>query len=399
VVAILIVAVIGSTIAYVDFSPAATPEPTATEIALATATPEPTPEATASPTPTVTPTSSPSPSPTPAMVAATTDGVWLPASEAAIATRKPIAVMIDDHAAARPQSGLSMANIVYQGPAEGGIPRYMAIFQTQEPVQIGPIRSSRLYFVAWAEEYRAAYVHMWGAPNAMGRLAQDNGKYIYNIDGLRYGGKSGYMWRTGFRVAPHNLYSSYAKLEQLTNKIGGKAPLATSQFVFADALPAGSRPIGGSITVPYSSNSVSYNYNHDTNTYPRRVSGEGIQEDAITGKQIAPSNVILLYMDVGLANCTIASCHKHRLEVNYLGKGTAMVFNNGLAIPARWSKKGEYSPTYITYASGPNAGKLVNMVRGQIFIQVVPNVTVVPTWSVGYMPPPESNPQVAGPLG
>jgi len=79
--------------------------------------------------------------------------VWLPASEAELATRKPIAVMIDDLAAARPQSGLSMANIVYQAPAEGGIPRYMALFQTQAPAAIGPIRSARLYFVAWAEEW------------------------------------------------------------------------------------------------------------------------------------------------------------------------------------------------------------------------------------------------------
>ena len=152
------------------------------------------------------------------MVAATTDGVWLPASEAELATRKPIAVMIDDLAAARPQSGLSMANIVYQAPAEGGIPRYMAIFQTQAPPAIGPIRSARLYFVAWAEEWGAGYAHMWGAPNAMGRLAQDTGKYIYNIDGLHYGGNSGYMWRTAFRSAPHNLYTSYAKLEALTEE-------------------------------------------------------------------------------------------------------------------------------------------------------------------------------------
>jgi hypothetical protein len=295
--------------------------------------------------------------------------------------------MIDDHWGARPQSGLSMADIVYQAPAEGGIPRYMAIFQTQAPPAIGPVRSARLYFVAWAEEYRAAYVHMWGSPDAMARLAQDTGKYIFNIDGLRYGGMSGYMWRVSFRASPHNLYTSYAKLEALTQKIGGTAPLTTSNFTFADQLAGSDRPAAGTIYVPYLYNDVSYTYDWRTNTYPRTVSGEGAEYDAATGERIAPSNVILLNMNAGLLATTPAEEHKHRLDVQYLGHGTAMVFNNGLAIPAIWTKKGEYAPTVITYASGPNKGKPVPMVRGQIFIQVVPS-GVTASWKAGTLLPP-----------
>jgi hypothetical protein len=387
--ALIVVAVVGSTIAIVDLSASsATPSPSPTEIALATGTPEPTlvptPSATATPIPTVVPTPTPAP-----MVAATTDGVWLPADQAELATRKPIAVMIDDHWGARPQSGLSMADIVYQGPAEGGIPRYMAIFQTQAPPAIGPIRSARLYFVVWAEEWKAAYVHMWGAPNAMGRLAKDTGKWIWNIDGLHYGGMSGYMWRTAFRIAPHNLYSSYDKLEFLTRRIGGKAPLATPLYTFMDPLPASSRLVGSQIIVPYAANTVVYNYDWKTNTYPRTVSKEGAQYDAATGLRIAPSNVILLYMNVGMLASTPAAVHKHRLDVQYLGRGRAVVFNNGQAIPAIWTKKGEYSPTLLTYSSGPDQGKPVPLVRGQIFIQVVPNY-VVASWRAGNAPAPET---------
>ncbi len=390
------VAIVGSTIAVADIS-AGSAAPTAIPTAYATGTPTPTPLASlaASPTASPTPSGSAGPSPSPSgstapagMVAATTDGVWLPASEAELATRKPIAVMIDDHWDARPQSGLSMADIVYQGPAEGGIPRYMALFQTQAPPAIGPVRSARLYFVAWAEEWRAGYVHMWGAPNAMNRLAQDAGKYIYNIDGLRYGGKSGYMWRTSFRAAPHNLYTSYARLETLTKKLGGTAPLTTSPFTFEDALPGSARLVGGQIVVPYAQNDVVYNYDWETNTYPRTVSKEGPEIDAATGQRIAPSNVILLFMTVGLANDTPAELHKHRLDVQYVGHGSAMVFNNGLATSAIWTKKSQYATTVLTYASGPNKGQPVPMVRGQIFIQVVP--TYVPArWTVGSTPAPE----------
>jgi hypothetical protein len=392
----IVVAIVGSTIAVADIS-ASSPSPTPIPTADATGTPTPTPTLTLTPGSSLGPTSSSSPAPSTSpgasiapegMVAATTDGVWLPASEAALATRKPIAVMIDDHWLARPQSGLSMANIVYQGPAEGGIPRYMAIFQTEAPPSIGPIRSARLYFVAWAEEYRAGFAHMWGAPNAMGRLAKDTGKYIYNIDGLRYGGMSGYMWRTSFRVAPHNLYTSYAKLETLTSKLGGTAPLATSPFTFEDALPGSARLEGGQVVVPYAQNDVVYDYDWKTNTYPRTVSKEGPQIDAATGLRIAPSNVVLMFMNVGLLAATPAELHKHRLDVQYTGHGSAMVFNNGQAIKAIWTKNSEYAPTLLTYASGPNKGQSVPMVRGQIFIQVVP--TYVPaTWTTGYAAAPE----------
>jgi len=322
------------------------------------------------------------------MVAATTDGVWLPADQAELATRKPVAVMIDDHWGARPQSGLSMANIVYQGPAEGGIPRYMGIFQTQAPPAIGPVRGARLYFVVWAEEYAASYNHMWGAPNAMARLAQDNGKYIWNMDGLRYGGMSGYMWRTGFRSSPHNLYTSYAKMESLTKRLGGTSPLTTSEWTFADDLPAFKRPEGGQIVIPYSANHVIYNYDWKTNTYPRNVSVEGAEYDAATSERIAPSNVVLMFMNVGFLDTTSSDVRKHRLEVQYLGHGAATVFNNGLTISAVWTKKGEHSPTLLTYAGGPNKGKPVQMARGQIFVQVVPTY-VAARWTPGVLTPPQ----------
>jgi hypothetical protein len=390
----LVVVVVGAGIAVAVgiAGSGASPSPSPSQIALATSTPEPTLAPTIEPTPSATPLPTPTGTPLPpAMVAATTDGVLLPADQRAVATRKPIAVMIDDHWGARPQSGLSMADIVYQGPAEGGIPRYMAIFQTQEPPAIGPIRSARYYFVAWAEEYRAAYVHMWGAPNAMGRLAQDTGKYIWNIDGLRYGGMSGYMWRTAFRISPHNLYTSFAKLEALTRRLGGTDPLTKSPFIFTDDQSVRTRSQGLTITIPYSYNHVVYAYDYKTNTYPRTVTQEGPQYDAATGLRIAPSNVILLYMNSGLAATTPAQVHKHRLEVQYLGHGTAMVFNNGLSIPAVWTKKGEYSPTVITYAVGPNKGKQIPMVRGQIFIQIVSS-GVLASWTPGQPVAPEPQP-------
>jgi len=320
-------------------------------------------------------------------VAATTDGVWMPASQAALATRHPIAVMIDDQFDARPQSGLASADIVWQAPAEGGIPRYMAIFQTSDAPSIGPIRSSRLYFVGWAAEWRAMYVHVGGAPNALAFLHQNTGRLIYDADQFRWG-TAGYMWRITTRFAPHNVYTSGAKLDQLAVRIAATAPQTTSPYTFMEDAPPVLRPVSGTIVVPYLANRIGYTYDPKTNRYRRAVTGETVQVDAGSNTAVAPANVIVLQMSVGpLVNAPGQSTNqkKGRLELGYIGSGAALVFNNGGVAKARWSKASNAAPTLLTYAGGPQAGQPVPLVRGQIFFQVVSTGTVV-TYTIGALP-------------
>ncbi len=370
-------------------TPGASPTPSLIAAVSPSATPGP-----ASATPTIPPTASPvptpSPTPTPPPVAATTDGVWLPASQAALATRHPFAVMIDDQALARPQSGLASANIVWQAPAEGGIPRYMAIFQTTDAPAIGPVRSSRLYFVAWATEWKAMYVHVGGAPNALAYLQANSGKTIYNADEFRWGGSAGYLWRITTRFAPHNVYTSTVKMDQLEARLKATAPQTTSPYTFQDDTPPSLRPTSGSIVVPYLANRISYTYDPTTNRYRRAVTGSKVQVDAGTNQPVTPANVVVLMMSVGpLVNAPGASTNqeKHRLELGYVGHGNALVFNNGQVVKAIWSKANMTAPTLLTYASGPQAGQPVPFVRGQIFFQVVATGTTI-TYKIGSPPPP-----------
>jgi hypothetical protein len=341
--------------------------------------PTATPEATGTPAPTVSPSATPVPALPP--VAATTDGVWIPAQYAFIATRRPIAVMIDDHWAARPQAGLSQADVVYQALAEGNIPRYMAIFQTQNPNLIGPIRSSRYYYVTWAEEYNAMYVHMWGAPNAMARLAQLNGTVVWNVDGLHFGTKTGAMWRVGFQRPPHNLYTSSDSMRGVLSRLGGATAVTGGNWTFMEGLPIQDRLQGGTISIPYYYDHINYVYDRATNTYPRTVQIQGAELDRGNFARVAPSNVVVMYQDT-FALGGHANMKKHRLDIQTVGRGPAIVFNNGQMIRAVWSKKTEASITVITYASGPLAGQRVPMVRGQIFVQVVPSDMNV-TWTLG----------------
>ncbi len=189
--------------------------------ALGTSTLAPTESPSASPSAETSPSESPSPTPTPIptpiLVPAPLTGLLV---SPAAARRHPIAVMIDDLSPARPQSGFSAASVVWQAPAEGGIPRYMMIFGENQPTAVGPVRSARYYYIAWAAEWRAMYAHAGGSPQAIDTLrAQGSGKLVYNADEFAWGG---YFHRISSRFAPHNLYTDGTQLDRLAKRIGAK---------------------------------------------------------------------------------------------------------------------------------------------------------------------------------
>lgn len=332
--------------------------------------------------PTPRPTPYPTPVPTPTPVAAVSNGVWIPASQAERATRHPMAVMIDDAAAARPQSGLAYADVFYQALAEGGIPRYMAVFQASDPPTVGPVRSARLYYVAWAKEWRALYAHAGGAPNAMAAIAAANRKTLWDIHHGRYPRT---LYRVSHRYAPHNVYSTAKLLRRLGKRLGATEPFTTPLWTFKEPAGMADRPRGGSIVVPYRANRITYRYDRASNRYVRGVTGAQTQRDGTSRKVVAPTNVVVLFMTTGqLANDALSNTNikKHRLDIDYLGTGKALVFRDGTVVKATWSKKGETAPTRLLYASGPLKGQPVPLVRGQIAIQVVPKGTDV-TWKLG----------------
>jgi hypothetical protein len=352
--------------------------------ALATATPPPTPSPTQpSPTPTASPSPTPTPTatpqPTPVLVPAPLTG--LPVSTAA-ARRHPIAVMIDDLSPARPQSGFTAASVVWQAPAEGGIPRYMMIFGENQPTTVGPVRSARYYYIAWAAEWRAVYAHAGGSPQALATLrAQGNGKLVYNADEFRWGGS---FHRVASRFPPHNLYTDGKQLDALARRLGAKPASYKPIWTFAPDAPLERRPVGGRITFAYPTSKIRYDYDRKTNTYLRSVSVEGAQKDAATKKRVAPKNVIVMLMHFGPLND--GHPNKHRLEANVIGSGVAWISTNGRTIKGTWRKRSLTGPTKFYDASGNE----VTLTAGQTFINVMPTGTVVTI--VRGAPPPAPTP-------
>jgi hypothetical protein len=343
---------------------------------------EPAPSGSSAPpsdAPGVAPSASPTPAPTPSLVPAPLDGRLV---SPAAAIRHPIAVMIDDLFPARPQSGFSAASIVWQAPAEGGIPRYMMVFQETLPSLLGPVRSSRYYYIAWAAEWRAMYLHAGGSPQAMATLAaKGHGQYVYNAEDFRWEGR--YLWRLRTRSSPHNVYTDGPNLLKLAKAIHAPDNATPPEPVwsFADDAPFRSRPIGGIIDTGYLANHIHYDYDRATNTYLRGVTREPKQTDAANGKRVAPKNVVIMLMHFGPLND--GHPNKKRLEADLIGKGPAWIATNGKTIKGTWRKDAITKPTRFFDA----AGNPVTLTVGQTFIQVLQTGTRV-TIKDGKAPPP-----------
>src|SRR5262249_8533531 len=183
-------------------------EPTSTPAPIAPPTLAPTVASSGQPAPTV----APQPSAVPAPAGEASAGAFGLAR--GTLTRRPIIVMIDNHPDAYPQTGLDRAAVVFEALAEFGVTRFMALYApgiTPDAPQIGPVRSTRLYFVQWAMGFHPLYAHAGGSPQGL-ELVQSTDQLI-NLD-AQFDANIPYFWRSSDRQAPHNLYTSSTKLEQ-----------------------------------------------------------------------------------------------------------------------------------------------------------------------------------------
>jgi hypothetical protein len=280
------------------------------------------------------------------------------------ATKQAVtAIMIENSPDARPQSGIKQAGIVYEAIAEGGITRFLTLHQQDKPQLIGPVRSLRMYYVDWLAPYNASVAHVGGSQFALQEIR--NGKYR-DIDQFFNGGS---YWRATDRYAPHNVYTSFAKLDAL-NAAKGYTSSTFTGFERADAAPS-KTPNATSITINISGPlyNTTYTYDKANNRYNRFLAGAP-HNDREEG-QLTPNVVIGMKVDMSQV-----LEDGYRENITTAGSGAATIFQNGTAQEVTWTKADRASQIVFTDA----AGKVVPLVRGQTWIAAVPNGSGSVSW-------------------
>ncbi len=312
--------------------------------------------------------------------------------------RRPLAVMIENAPDARPQSGLSKADVVFEAIAEGGVTRFMAMYYCaaqRYDTTIAPVRSARTYFVDWASGFNLPmYVHVGGAntpgpTNALGQI-NDYGWALQNDINQFSVGYPTFIRnanRLGRQVATeHTMETTSEKLWAVAAERGwtnmtpartvvGRAGIATdwaegfTPWQYQDSVPTPGNvsTISHDFWSGYNQYSVRWEYNPENNTYARFMAGEA-HLDLNNDVPIEAANVIvLLTNERGPINEL-----KHMLYQT-TGTGRALIFKNGEAVDARWSKQTRTDELKFTDARGA----AVPLARGLTWISVVSDATKV----------------------
>lgn len=270
--------------------------------------------------------------------------------------KRAVMVMINNHAKARPQSGLDKADVVYEVLAEGSITRMAAIYHSQKPKVIGPVRSVRPYYIDLGLGFDAVIVHAGGSPAAL-QILRDQG--IAHMDEIYNAGA--YFWRESFRKAPHNLYTDLERIYRGAERLGFRQSgnMPHMLFVSEDREPEGDT--AEKIDISYTSTyGVSYEYDPDSKQYKRLTQGEP-HNDLTTGEQLTATNVLVVSASHRILD------NEGRRAIDVYGPGNGYLFQRGKVQKVTWERKNGLIRAYID-------GEEVGLYPGNTWVHIIPNV-------------------------
>jgi hypothetical protein len=246
-------------------------------------------------------------------------------------------IMIENSPDARPQSGLKNAGVVFEAIAEGGITRFLALYQESKPTYIGPVRSVRPYYLDFLVPFDAAIAHAGGSAAA---LAQIRSQGIRDLD--QFSNPSAYQ-RVSSRFAPHNLYTNREKLLSIHKSKGFNSSKFTSWERKEEEPPEAAKV--NKITFDISSflYNTSYVYDKKSNSYKRSMAGKP-HIDERAKSQISPK--VLIAMITTRGQDGIYSVYKTT------GGGKVLVYQDGNVTEGKWSKKNRKGQLTFTQKDG-----------------------------------------------
>jgi hypothetical protein len=286
-------------------------------------------------------------------------------------TKRPVAVMINNHVQARPQSGLNSADIVYEVLVESGITRYMGIFWSQAPAKVGPIRSARQYYIEWLSPYDALYIHDGCASSDDPRVNACGNLYTYRIKDIATAGS--WRWNDGVRYAPHNEYNSILTAWEYAEDRGWEDfPSNFESWSFKNDENVDNRGDGYKYETTFHKTlnndgyyDSTWQYDKTTNSYNRWIGGR-VDIDQETNTQVSTKVVIIQETDI-----TPTYDDKAHIIVDTIGQGDAIILMDGKEIEATWKKTNRTDRTTFYDLSGTE----IQFNRGRIWISVIAQST------------------------
>lgn len=288
----------------------------------------------------------------------------LDAPDEASISQRVISVKIENSPSARPQTNLQMADVVYESVTEGGITRFNALFHSQNPDAIGPVRSARLSDIYIVPQYQALFVFSGASDSVNARVNSTSIENLSEDAGVSYP-----FFRGTDRPRPHNLYVVLDKVREEAEKRGMAATQEVKGFAFDQRAIESSTAVT-EVTIPFSTaNKVVWTYDAESQRY-LRVNNGAKHTDKATGEQISARNVVVIWAKHNIASHDVVGSTTYEIVLS--GTGRASVFHDGMRFDGTWEAAKDSPPVFKA-----DDGTQIKLAPGNTWFQVVqPSVDI-----------------------
>lgn len=271
-----------------------------------------------------------------------------------------VSVMVNNQVQARPQSGLSKADIVFEILSEGDITRFLALFHSEQPDVVGPVRSAREYYMNLAKDYEAIYIYH-GAADFVNDIVAQSG--VDFLNGSSYDNDGHLFKRESFRKAPHNSYLQFDAVNDVAESKGYSLTQSLElslPFISEDDDVSGE--VATEVSIGYIGQNpnhiVQYKYNEETHLYERYE--DDVQTVELnTEEPIEVSNVFIVEATHEVID------KQGRRKIDFESGGQAYLLQGGQVQQVNWvNENGQIVPV--------KEGEDVGFLPGKTWINVVP---------------------------
>jgi Protein of unknown function (DUF3048) N-terminal domain/Protein of unknown function (DUF3048) C-terminal domain len=271
--------------------------------------------------------------------------------------RAPLAVKIDNVAGALPQSGVNGADVVVEELVEGGLTRLMAIFQCGSASTVGPIRSARISDADVLALLHGSVLGFSGAnPADLPPIKADGDTVLISQDS-----NPQYFYRGGTHAAPHNVYSSTAKI--LAAGIAQRKHLKAPKPLFTYGTIDGSATPAHSVSMHWPSASAIWTWSN--NQWLRTQNGSTDRQT--DGAQLSAANVVIMRVNIASTGLYDVNHNASPRDVT-TGSNPLWVMRNGKIIKGSWHRAGVKAPLVFKDKSG----HVIHLAPGRTWVELLP---------------------------